>query len=256
MNPAELYSGFSPVALVVMAVGLLLASLARGYSGFGFSALLVASWSLVTEPSKAVALALVMEVTASIIQAYSVWQAIRWRRVWLLLGGAVLGTPLGVWLLAHQPANLMRLGVALFVLVMAVTLLAGFKLKRTATSADTVGVGVVSGVANGAVAMGGLPVAIFLSAGADSPTHIRASLIAYFFLLDLVGIAFLAHEGILVRETFVHAVVAFPLLLIGMWFGTRHFFGATAESFRRTTLWILIALALVGIAQSATGVGS
>jgi uncharacterized membrane protein YfcA len=250
MSAAELYSEFSPGALVIMAVGLLLASLARGYSGFGFSALLVASWSLVTEPSKAVALALVMEVTASIVQAHSVWQAIRWRRVWLLLGGAVIGTPFGVWLLAHQPANLMRLGVASFVIVMAVALLAGFKLKRSATSADTAVIGVVSGVANGAVAMGGLPVAIFLSADGDSPARIRASLIAYFFLLDLIGIAFLAHERILGQETFVHAIVAFPLLVTGMWLGTRHFFGATAASFRRTTLWLLIGLGLIGIGQA------
>lgn len=250
MSAIELYSGFSPFALTIMAAGLLLASLARGYSGFGFSALLVASWSLVTEPSRAVALALVMEVAASTVQAYSVWQAIRWRRVWLLLGGAVMGMPFGVWLLAHLPASLMKVGVASFVLVLAVALLAGFKLKRTATSTDTTVVGVVSGVANGAVAMGGLPVALFLSADGDSPAGIRASLIAYFFLLDLIGLAFLAHEGILGQETFIHAIVAFPLLVTGIWFGARHFFGATAASFRRTTLCLLVGLGLIGIGQA------
>ena len=32
------FSGLSPTALVIMIAGLFLASLARGYSGFGFSA--------------------------------------------------------------------------------------------------------------------------------------------------------------------------------------------------------------------------
>jgi len=73
-----------------MIVGLVLASLARGFSGFGFSAILVTSWSIVTEPARAIALALVLEVTASIFQAFSVWNDIPWRRVAFLLGGAAI----------------------------------------------------------------------------------------------------------------------------------------------------------------------
>lgn len=249
MGAAELLSGFTPVALAVMAAGLLLASLARGYSGFGFSALLVSSWSLVTEPARAVALALVMEVLASIIQAVSVWREIPWRRVALLMGGAAIGTPAGVWLLAEVPPQAMRLGIALFVLGAATALLVGFRLERRASGGRVAALGVASGVANGAVAMGGLPVALFFTANGDSPMRLRATLIAYFFLLDLLGLAFLAREGLLGPETVAHAVVALPVLVCGIWLGTRHFLGATAESFRRTTLRILIGLALIGIAR-------
>ena len=250
MNVTEIFSEFSAIALAVMATGLLLASLARGYTGFGFSALLVSSWSLVTSPARAVALALVMEVIASIVQASSVWRAIPWRRVGYLMLGATLGTPAGVWLLAHIAPQTMKLGIALFVLMAAITLLAGFRLKRKASSLGTASIGVVSGVANGAVAMGGLPVAIFFTALRDDPIRMRAALIAYFFLLDLMGLAFLAREGLLGEETLVHAIVALPILLIGMWYGTRRFLGTTPEAFRRTTLWILIGLALAGIARS------
>ncbi|OGA55965.1 MAG: hypothetical protein A3F77_12895 [Betaproteobacteria bacterium RIFCSPLOWO2_12_FULL_67_28] len=255
MSAASLFSGFTPLALAVMAAGLLLASLARGYSGFGFSALLVSSWSLVTEPARAVALALVMEVTASVIQAFSIWRAIPWRRVAYLMGGAALGTPAGVWLLAEAPPEAMKLGIALFVLVAAIALLVGFRLARQTGAAGVAAVGVVSGVANGAVAMGGLPVALFFTADGDSPARMRAALIAYFFLLDLMGLAFLAREELVKMETFGYAVVALPVLVIGMWLGTRHFLGATAESFRRTTLWILIGLALVGIGRVALPAG-
>ena len=66
-------------------------------SGFGFSALLVASWSLVTDPAKAVALALIMEVTASVFQAFSVWKDIPWRRVGLLIAGAIVYPANPLW---------------------------------------------------------------------------------------------------------------------------------------------------------------
>lgn len=249
MGAAELFSGFTPVALAVMVAGLLLASLARGYSGFGFSALLVSSWSLVTEPARAVALALVMEVLASVLQAFAVWREIPWQRVAWLMSGAAIGTPAGVWLLVAVPPQAMRLGIALFVLGAAIALLAGFRLERRASGGRVVALGVASGVANGAVAMGGLPVALFFTADGDNPMRLRATLIAYFFLLDLVGLAFLAREGLVGRETVAHAVVALPVLVCGIWLGTRHFLGATAASFRRTTLWILIGLALIGIAR-------
>ena len=60
INP---FAGLSPLALGVMALGLFFAALARGYSGFGFSAVLVSSWSLVTDPARAIAVALMLEVS-------------------------------------------------------------------------------------------------------------------------------------------------------------------------------------------------
>jgi hypothetical protein len=239
-----------------MAAGLFAASMARGYSGFGFSALLVASWSLVTGPARAVTLALVMEVIASLLQAFSVWKEIPWKRVGLLVAGAAFGTPAGVWLLAHVPEAQMRLAIALFVLIAAIALLAGLQLKKKAGSAGTAAVGVASGVANGAVAMGGVPVVLFLAADGDSPARIRAATIAYFFLLDLMGLAFLSGQGLLGPGTLIDAAAALPILVVGLWLGTRHFLGATAESFRRITLWMLFGLALAGIARSASVLGT
>ena len=68
-------------AFAVLAIGLLVAAFSRGYSGFGFSALLVASGSLVTDPIKIVPLAIMLEVTASVIQAAGVWRDIDWKAV-------------------------------------------------------------------------------------------------------------------------------------------------------------------------------
>lgn len=237
-------------ALAVMAAGLLLAGLARGYSGFGFSALLVASWSLVTDPARAVALALVMEVLASVLQAAGVWRDIPWRRVLVLMAGAALGTPLGVWLLARTDPEVMKVGVALFIMAAAAAMLAGWQFRRRSSGARTAAVGVASGVANGAVAMGGLPVALFLAADGDSPARIRAALVAYFFVLDSFALAFLVEAGLAGRETAVDALLALPLVVIGLWIGTRRFLRATPDSFRRATLWILIGLAVLGLGRA------
>ena len=70
----------SVAAFAILAAGVFVASFARGYSGFGFSALVVASGSLVTDPINVVPLAIVMEVTASLLQAISVWRHVDWKR--------------------------------------------------------------------------------------------------------------------------------------------------------------------------------
>jgi uncharacterized protein len=243
-------AGLGAGALLVMLAGLAVGALARGYSGFGFSALLVASWSLVGAPARAVAVALVLEVTASVLQAASVWRDIAWRRVGLLIAGAAVGTPLGVHLLAVTDEGTLRLGIAVFILMAALTLLAGLRLRTRRTPGMTLAVGLASGLCNGAVALGGLPVAVFLTAEGASPRAIRAAVVAYFFLLDVTGLLFLARAGLLGRETFSLAALCLPVLILGIWLGGRHFLGATPDGFRRVTLALLVLLALVGIARA------
>jgi uncharacterized membrane protein YfcA len=233
-----------------MVAGLAVASLSRGYSGYGFSALLVASWTLVTDPVMAIALALMLEVAASIIQAPSIWRYVPWRRVGLLFAGALAGSPLGVQLLVHAPREPLRLGIAAFVLASSLALLGGCRLTRQANAGDTAAVGVVSGIANGAVGMGGLPVALFLTAGGDEPARIRAAGIAYIFTLDLFGLLLLGWEGLVETQTFVTAAWSLPVLVAGLWLGARQFLGASPESFRRSILWLLILLALLGIGKA------
>ena len=237
-------------AVVVMTVGLSIGAIARGYSGFGFSALLVSSWSLVTDPARAVVVALCLEVAASVMQAFSVWKDIPWKRVGLLMVGAVIGTPLGVYILAYAPREPLKLVIAGFVLVSTVLLLVGFKLKRRSGSLGTTAVGAASGVANGAVAMGGLPVALFLTADGDTPAHIRAAVIAYFFLLDLTGLFFLTREGLVTTDTLSLVVLAIPIVALGVWLGGRQFLGSSPEAFRRTTLLLLLVIATLGIVRA------
>jgi uncharacterized protein len=239
--------------LVVLFCGLLIAAFARGYTGFAFSALLVASWSLVAPPSLPVAVAVLLEVSASILQAASVWRQVAWRRVGLLLAGAVIGTPFGVALLSVADAGVLRTLIALLLLICCFALLAGWVLKRTVGAIGQAGVGAISGLVNGATAMGGMPVALFLAASSVSPATMRASFIAYFFALDILAASLMARQGILGVQTLAVAVICLPGLALGLWLGGRHFLSASEAQFRRQTLWLLILLAAVGLARAAIG---
>jgi uncharacterized membrane protein YfcA len=237
-------------ALTVMIAGLLAAAFARGYSGFAFSAILVASWSLVAPPSLAVAVAVMLEVSASVLQAASVWREVDWRRIGRLLAGAVIGSPVGVAVLSVAAPHTVRLLIAALLLLSCCALLAGYRLERPLGTAGEVAVGGVSGLVNGATAMGGMPVALFLAASSIKPSTMRATFIAYFFALDIIAATLLTREGVLGSHALITALCCLPGLVVGLFLGGRHFLSATPEQFRRHTLWLLVGLAVTGLVKA------
>ena len=72
------------------------AGFVRGYTGFGFSALVVATHSLVLPLAQVVPSAFLMEIAASLHMLPLVWRKITWRKVATLGVGAVLGMPVGL----------------------------------------------------------------------------------------------------------------------------------------------------------------
>ena len=80
----------SPMAALYMGAVFLLAAFVRGYSGFGFSALVVSASALVTNPLYFVAVVMFCEFGLTFQQWRGVSRDVRWPLVWVLLGGAVI----------------------------------------------------------------------------------------------------------------------------------------------------------------------
>jgi len=79
------------------------AAVVRGYSGFGFSLLAITSLSLFLPPTEIVPSIFIMEVAASLHLLPGVWRDIHWRSLLWLTVGSLVGTPFGVYALAHAP---------------------------------------------------------------------------------------------------------------------------------------------------------
>ena len=90
--------------LLYAVVCIFVAAIVRGYSGFGFSLLAITSLSLLLPPAQIVPSIFIMEVAASLHLLPSVWRHIHWRALLWLAVGCLVGTPFGVYALAHVPA--------------------------------------------------------------------------------------------------------------------------------------------------------
>ena len=239
----------SPAAVGFMAVAFLVAAFVRGYSGFGFSALIVASSALVTNPLNFVAVVMICEFLMTFQQARGVWHAVSWWRVLMLMLGALVGVPLGLWALTGIGPDAARAVISVYVLVMCAALLAGWTMPREAGRPAHVAAGVISGMAN-AAGMGGLPVAVFFAAQPIAAAAFRATLIAYFAALDIWTLPLMWGNGLVSRDTFVVTLAALPLIGLGTWAGGRHFLNTDPQDFRKFSILLLAGLALLGLLKT------
>jgi uncharacterized membrane protein YfcA len=238
-----------PAAALWIAAASLGAAFVRGYSGFGFAALLIAAAGLVTNPLHFVPVVLLADVVLSAQQARDIRRHVDWRRVATLFAGCLAGVPIGVWALARTTPDTARAAISLYILAMCALLVTGWTLRRSAGDAAHVGTGVISGIANGA-AVGGLPVAAFFAAQPIPAAIFRATLIAYFTLLDLWTLPLLWAQGLITRDTLVATTLCLPLMILGVHLGSRRFLSAAPEGFRRFAILLLAALAVLGLLRS------
>ena len=165
------------------------------------------------------------------------------------MGGAVIGLPLGLWVLTGVSEDTARAVISAYVLLMCGVLLAGWRLGAEVRGAPNGVAGVISGLAN-APGMGGLPLAAFFAAQPMPAAVFRATLIAYFPLLDIYSAPLYWLAGLVSWDTLRAALIALPVTLLGNWLGGRHFFGTDPQDFRRFAIILLAGLAALGLGKA------
>lgn len=242
--------GLLPAAFAIAVAGA--AGLLRGFTGFGFALLAVPALTLVFPPSEVVPCVLLMQLLAGMQLVPSTIRWVDWGSAGPMLAAAVAVTPLGTKLLSSVSGDAIRAGIGLLLLVTVPVL------WRTPSRLSRPGlpvrlaVGVASGLLNGATAMSGPPVIAYFLATAEARVA-RASMLAYFLLLSMAGVASSAAGGLVERGTLLHAAVLVPPLVAGTWLGHRWFEIASDQTHRRIALVVLAIVAVAALARVVAG---
>ncbi|MBR0671354.1 sulfite exporter TauE/SafE family protein [Neoroseomonas soli] len=249
----DVTSLLSPTAAVCAAMVFAVAVL-RGFTGFGFALVAVPLLSLVLAPIVAVPLVLLLEVVASAQLLPKVWRQAQWRIVLMLTGGAVLGTPLGLYGLSLLPTEVMRLAIAAVVLATALLMSAGLRFRHPPGRRMAVAAGMVSGVLNGGAAMSGPPVVLFFLASPGAIAIGRASLLLYFLLADVIGAGLAAASGLVTGEVLLLTAWLLPALFVGQAIGARQFREDRQHAYRRVSILVLLAASLLSALRAAADI--
>jgi uncharacterized membrane protein YfcA len=236
--------------LLVSSIAIFLAAVVRGFSGFGFSLLAITAISIFMPAQEIVPSIFLLEVAASLNLIPSIWREIDWRGIAFLILGYVIGLVPGIYALVHAPAAPLNIALGLFVIVTSLVMLSGFRLQKTPGPPAIVATGVASGLLNGAFGTGGPPVVLFYFSTPAAAAVGRASIIAFFFLTDTLGLIGQAYSGIITTQSFVQFIAWIPALLVGVAIGAKGFKHMEQVKFRKAVLIILIGLAVVTLVKA------
>ena len=240
----------SVVGWAWVAASVFAASVVRGIAGFGFSLIVTVLLTLVLPPSQIVPVVLLWEISASIGHLPFVYREVDWKALGWLTSGMLLGTPLGVWMLACLPPAPMCAVINSTVIVFALMLLRGAKPRRSPTKLETSLIGMSGGIINGASANGGPPVILFFLSSPAGAAVGRASLIAYFLMTDAWASLFCWQNGLFSAELGLFAASMLPVLALGVALGSRFFRGLDEARFRQIVLSLLLAVAAAGLLKA------
>jgi uncharacterized protein len=235
-------------SLFVTMAGVLLASVLRGFTGFGFGLAAVPVLSLALPPAEVVPLVVTLQVIVGGAGMRAAWKQCDWRSVGLLLPGLVVGVPIGLLILTEIPANLVRLTIGGIIAVSVWLIHRGMRLPPNPSRPISFAIGLTSGVINGLASMGGPPVIVYLLAVGHTAARMRATSIIYFMLAGCVSLIPMMLRGLITRDVLIWSAASLPALFGGSMIGTWVFFRAHARHHRivaLVTLSILSALLII-----------
>jgi len=232
---------------------LFVASYIRGFSGFGFTAVVMIGLSVTLPIVEIVPLSIALELAASSGQARGIIRDVNWRRLSILLVAGLFGTPIGVYLLGAFPDASLRILALTFVLGSSVCLIFFRPKPRQFSSLIFALAGFIIGIINGATALSGLVLALFLSLSEKRPAQMRATMIFFLFVADFWAGGILLASGHYDSVTIYRIITAIPVLGLGVWLGSRQFASAQPASFRNVVLWLLLVLSASGLMHDFLG---
>ncbi len=241
------YFELSLIEIFFIIFTVFIASIIRGFNGFGFSATCISGFSFILPAIEIVPIILLLEVLISIFMVPYIWNKIDWKFVFKILIGIIIGSPIGLYLLKYLSSEITHLSICLIVIFFSILLIKGYANQKINNNSSKIFTGIVSGTLNGLTTLGGMPVALFLLATSIQPAIIRGSLAALFFLTDIYAFTLSFFAGIVDMTTIYRTLPLIIILPIGVYIGDNFFVKSEEETYKKVVFYFLILISIFGI---------
>lgn len=205
----------------ILVITALVAGLVRGFSGFGTAMVYLPIAGQILPPFEALTTLMIMDLVGPLPNMPRAIRISDKRDIMRLSLGALVAVPLGVLVLGLIEPEVFRYGVSLVAIILLGLLISGFRYQGKLRPRMIFGTGAIGGFLAGSVGLPGPPVIMLYMASSHPIAVIRANIMVYLMLCDLVMIAVLHMNGFLVFTALaLGAVLALPYLLgnvLGGW---------------------------------------
>jgi len=234
---------------VVVVFGVVLVgSLLQGVVGLGLGLLGTPVVTLL-EPDLMPGLLLLLAMALPLVTLARERRGIDWHGLGWSLPSRVVGTGLGVWLVASVSDRALSAGIA--VVVLAAVALTARAVVVPLTRPTLVGAGLVSGVTGTTAAIGGPPIALLYQH--RPPPEVRTTMAVFFVVGSALSLAALGISGELTRQEVLLALLLVPALVLGSALAVPVRRRIDGAAFRVGMLVVCAASALVLLVQALVG---
>ncbi|MEM7068196.1 MAG: sulfite exporter TauE/SafE family protein [Pseudomonadota bacterium] len=235
-----------PAMQVVIAI-VFVTGIVRGFSGFGTGMIIGPSTAALYSPITSLAIISIVDSFPALPLVWSARHNVNWKEVLPIVIGYALLIPLGVWVLKTGDPIVLRWFISISILFAVVILWSGWQYKGPRTAPISFAIGGVGGFMGAAAALPGPPVLVYWLAGAARAITVRANMIYYLFLTDLMVIVGYLVGDIYTADNILRAILCIPGYLVGMFLGSRFFSGASDKLYRTIAFTMILISAVTSL---------
>lgn len=245
--PEIILEALATEGLIWLVIAVFAAGLVRGFSGFGSAMIIMPVAASVLSPVEAVLFMSATELLGPLPNLPAAWRSAARRDVGLLMLGAVVALPFGLWWLSSVDPVIFGWAVSLIVLTLLVLLMMGWRYGGVLTRKMTIGAGALGGFMTGISGLPGPPVIMLYMASRLPIATIRANFLLYLLGIDLVLFPVLWLTGLMDWSIVVLGLLVGVVNIAGNMLGALLFDPQAERSFRIVAYLIIATSAILGL---------
>jgi len=235
------------INIVLGALVIFLSAMTQGITSFGFSLIAVPLLGMLFPLKIIVPILVIYSLVLNSIILYHIKEFINFKRISMLVMAGIIGTPFGVYLLKILDESTLKLFIGIIITIAAIANFYGYKVKVKNEKLSHIPVGLVSGLLNGSVSLGGPPIVLFLTNQDVEKQIFRANLTLYFWILNITTIPSHFLGGLITREVIQYTAYLSPGLIIGTLLGIRLGNKIDENLFKKITLGLITCMGILSI---------
>jgi len=226
------------------------AATVQGIAGFGRALIAAPLIALFTPADDTVVIMIMLGVVGALIMVSKTYRHLHLKRMIPMVVFGILGSIAGVQILSIIPVKELKIVMGAFIIISAVVLATGFRVKIKNQKVAYSTAGFIGGLTNGAISFGGPPTVLFLQNQNEEKNVFRANLSFYFLIIGTVGSLNLLFNGMLTGGLAIQAGILAVPTIIGTFFGNFLSHKFPEEYFKKIVLAILFAAGVMAIIMS------
>ncbi len=238
------------LTIIIGFVVIFCAGIIQGATSFGFSLFALPILATFLPLKIIVPMLVIYSIIMNSIILYKIREHVKIRRILMLIIAAVIATPIGANILISMNEKVLQLIVGVIVAISALSFYFGYKIKIKNEKIAYIPVGFLSGILNGSVSLSGPPVILFLTNQGVEKQVFRATLTAYFWILNIMTVATFLYKRLISAEILKLTIYLLPALIIGVLIGIKLGNKVKEETFKKLTTVLLICMGILSIVSA------